>query len=119
MADNYSSFIGLLPFNDNVTIIKQDDKPAINEWGDPIYNSIETPCKANIFYNHKLESIGTANGTTLVYTATIYLKGACAVEANDKVKFTDALGNEVEKTIELVVPVQDFSRRVIAVKVVV
>lgn len=119
MVANYSSFIGLLPFNDEVTVVKQSKSPTIDEWGDPVYEVTTQKCKANVAYNYKLESIGIANGTTIVYTATIYIKGACIASVNDKIQFVDACGNAVEKTIEYMLPVKDLSGRVVAVKVVV
>ncbi|UVX69098.1 MAG: Minor capsid protein [Bacteriophage sp.] len=114
-----NGFIGLIPFRDVITVIKENETPNLNEWGEPIYSNKELIYNAHIAYNSKLESISVANGDVITYTANIYIKGRPDIDFVDKVQFTDDLGHEVEKPILQIVPYKDFSKKVMAVKVVV
>lgn len=109
-----SNHMFLLPLNDKIVVTRQADNPDIDDWGVANYERVSTEYACHIAYNYKLEAMTVASGTSIVYTAKIYLRGLVMLEGKDKVMFMDMNGNTVEKDILTVYPVRDFGGKVLA-----
>lgn len=115
----------LLPLTDKVTVVRQvDTTPDVDDWGVAEYETVSTEHPCHIFYNYKLEPMTSysgvnADGTIILYTAKIYMRGLVDVEKKDKILFEDMQGDTVEKEILRIYPVRDFGGKVLATVVVV
>ena len=110
---------GIMPTNDKITVIKQDNTPSLDDWGNPVYKEDRQEYKCTLLYNYKNDVLEFFDGKVQIYTAKVYIRGLVPIDRQDKVEFVDLTGNTASLEINNVYPVRDFRGKVLYTCVVV
>ncbi|MFW8618668.1 hypothetical protein ACOJB1_12555 [Enterococcus innesii] len=107
--------LSFFPYSQSAEVIKvgSPDRYGKATVSDPV----SYPC--TIFMNADSEPFLDYMGQQVVYTATLMFPLLVKVKVDDRIRFTDDLGKVQEKDVLAVQFKRDFSKQVIAVKVIV
>lgn len=109
--------LNLMPMPHDVEVVKSSKQ--LDEWGLLVESEDVKTFKARVSYNTSRQRITVSAGTEVVYTADIYLEGVPIVEYLDTIRYTDQIGNVIDKKPLSIEYKTDFSGNAYMVKVVV
>lgn len=109
--------LNFLPMTHKVTVTSASLQ--LDAWGLPVTNGSIKEHRARVTYNTSRKTIQVSSGEEIVYTAEILLEGVPAINFSDSIKFTDSIGNDLEKKPLSIQYKNDFSGCPVLVKVVV
>lgn len=107
----------MIPLNQKVKVIFGKD--ITDEWGIPVKSTASTTYKVRLDFNADSRIIEGEDGKNIIYSATIYFKGAVPIQYTDFIEYDSAL--EGLKTVHprQITPIADLSGRISYTKVIV
>jgi hypothetical protein len=106
----------MIPLNEVVKVYKGGNTDA---WGIATHDTNATEFKGMVTYSSKIEEMKTAEGETVVITATIVFKGKVDIQVGDEVSFENSLDPNKRFKVLQVQPVNDLSGKTVFTKAVV
>ncbi|HDR3499662.1 TPA: hypothetical protein QCN48_005122 [Bacillus toyonensis] len=107
----------MIPLNQKVKVIFADS--LNDEWGIPVKTPNTMTYRVRLDFNADARIIEGADGKNIIYSATIYFKGAVSLSYKDFIEYNSGINGMVTENPRVIFPIVDLAGKVIFTKVIV
>lgn len=107
----------MIPLNQKVKIIFHDS--SNDDWGIPVKSPNSTSYKVRLDFNSDAKLIQNDDGDEIIYSATIYFKGAVPLTYSDFIEYDSGIEGIVAVNPRVIFPITDLAGKVSYTKVIV
>ena len=107
----------MIPLNQHVKIIFADS--SNDDWGIPVKTPAFSTYKVRLDFNSDARIIEGDDGKNIIYSATIYFKGAVPITYNDFIEYDSGIKGLVTENPRVIFPIVDLAGKVLYTKVIV
>ncbi|MGG5759171.1 hypothetical protein ACQ3VF_26055 [Bacillus toyonensis] len=107
----------MIPLNQKVKVIFADS--LNDEWGIPVKTPNTVTYRVRLDFNADARIIEGADGKNIIYSATLYFKGAVPLSYKDFIEYNSGINGMVTENPRVIFPIVDLAGKVIFTKVIV
>ncbi len=107
----------MIPLNQKVKVIFADS--LNDEWGIPVKTPNTMTYKVRLDFNADARILEGADGKNIIYSATLYFKGAVPISYKDFIEYDSGINGLVTENPRVIFPIVDLAGKVIFTKVIV
>jgi len=107
----------MIPFNQSIKVLKRVDE---DDWGKPIYdedNLVSVECRVDEGSHLTSDIKSKQTGKNIIPDARILIEGLADIKYEDRIIYTDELGNTIDKLPERITVRRDMGGSVILTEI--